>query len=68
MLMEELQAAVMIAIAACPEVRHRFVSSESVAFSFARRQGMENFLRGISYYPRLQAIVFELEVVITYVD
>ncbi|NJL09676.1 MAG: hypothetical protein HC908_04145 [Calothrix sp. SM1_7_51] len=66
--MEELQATVIIAIAACPNVEHRFISAESVRFRFARKEGLENFLRGISYYQRLQAVVADLEVIVTYVD
>jgi hypothetical protein len=66
--MEELQAAVIIAIAACPEVEHRFISAESVRFRFVRKEGLENFLLGINYYQRLQLVVLDLEVIVSYVD
>lgn len=66
--MEELQAAVLIAIAACPNVRFMAMSETSMRFAFERREGIELFLRGLEYYSRLRAVAVELEVVVTYLD
>lgn len=66
--MEELQAAVLIAIAACPNVRFIAVSEASMRFTFERPEGIELFVRGLEYYSRLRAAVIDLEVIVTYLD
>jgi hypothetical protein len=66
--LEELQAAVLIAIAACPNVRFMAVSETSIRFTFEQKQGVELFARGLEYYPRLRAVVVDLEVIVAYLD
>jgi hypothetical protein len=57
--MEELQAAVIIAIAACPDVRFVAVSETAMRFTFERPEGVELFIRGLEYYSRLRAAVID---------
>ncbi len=68
--MEELQAALMIAMASCPEVDcYRFSEEfESIVFRFARIEGLQLFLQGIRTLSRVRAVVNNLEVIVTYVD
>lgn len=66
--MEELQGAVIIAQAACPNVRFSFTSNTTVVFRFQSERGVQLFLQGIAYYPRLNSVVFDTEVIVTYMD
>lgn len=66
--MEELQAAVLIAIAACPDARYRSVGQSSIVFTFVREEGVQLFLCGLAFYPRLRPVVVGTEVVVTYLD
>lgn len=66
--MEELQAAVLIAIAACPDVRQRLISETSIAFTFQSEKGVQLFLNGLAFYPRLRPAVVGVEVVVIYID
>ena len=67
--MEELQAALMIAMASCPEVGYRFSENfESIVLRFARIDGLQLFLQGIRTLSRVRAVVNNLEVIVTYVE
>lgn len=66
--MEELQAAVLIAIAACSEVRIYQISEVSIAFTFRSEEGLQLFVNGLVFYPRLRPVVVGTEVVVTYLD
>lgn len=67
--MEELQAALLIAMAACNEVKYQFTSEGvSLRLVFVRKDGQESFLRAIGTFPRLQTLVVDLSVIVTYLD
>lgn len=66
--MDEFQAAVIIAQAACPEATYRFVSANTMRFNFRNQEAVRLFISGIAFYPRLQAVVEGTEVLVTYVD
>lgn len=66
--MEELQGAVIIAQAACPDVRFTLLSETTGLFIFQSETGVELFLRGIAYLPRLSAVVNGTEVIVSYLD
>ncbi len=67
--MEEIQAALMIAIAACSEIEYRFTSEfDSVRLRFVKEEGLRLFLQGVRTLSRLQVVVNNLEVIITYLD
>ena len=68
MSIEELQAAVLIALAACPDVRYRLISETSIAFTFQSEKGVQLFVNGIAFYPRLRPVVAGVEVVVIYID
>lgn len=66
--MEELQAAVLIAIAACPDVRIYQMSETSIVFTFQSEKGVRLLLNGLVFYPRLRPVAVGVEVVVTYLD
>lgn len=66
--MEELQGAVIVAQAVCPEVRFRLVSETTMRFNFLKQEEVDLFLQGIAYSGRLRTVVYGMEVLVEYVD
>lgn len=65
--MDDFQAAMVIALACCPEVEYEF-KSNNIIFSFQRSEGLKIFLDAIAFYPRLRVMAIDKKVLVTYID
>jgi hypothetical protein len=55
-------------LATYPDARYRSASANSIALTFVHEEGVQLFLRGLAFYPRLRPVVVGVEVAVTYLD